>query len=260
MLQPTLNTGSLARAPAALAASLLLAACSGGPPDAETGPVTPRIARMDDTSAVALPDPRSEGYCQAVQQILSSTALTGDNTLFTDMPAYRHSKPSANPHRVYQVVTYAGSMPIVVSCKVKTAAHLRAVYGEQAAGADLNCVEVTRRSRARAVAELEGAGLAEAARRAAAFVLDENEPYITGRSYLADFQLSRVAEDGAIHLSSFGLFQDYDSWITWFLPWQVQGQHYCHLPTVDYIKALATESVDPGTVITTVDDAPVTPR
>jgi len=196
----------------------------------------------------------------AAQQILASSSLTGGNTVFTDMPAYRKSKSSADPHRIYQVVTYDRAMPIVVSCKTKTAAHLRAVYGPDAAGNQFFCPELGRRVQRQAVAELTAAGQAEAAGRAAAIVVDDNEPYMTGRDYLADFELTYKAADGSLHLNSFGLYQNYDSWITRFLPWQVQGQAYCHVATVDYVKALAAGDIEPGTVITTVDDAPVTPR
>lgn len=242
-----------------LGAAALLAGCSGEPPDAMPGPLEPRMARAEDTTAVRLPAPPSGGYCEAAQQILASTTLTGEVTVFADMPEYRHSKPSANPHRIYQVVTYAGDLPVAVSCKVKSAAHLRAVYGPEAAGAQQRCVELTRRAQAQAVAELSAAGLPEAAGRAAAYVAADQDPYLTGRDYLQDFELSSLEADGTVRLNSPGLFQNYDSWITRFLPWQVQGQHYCHLPTADYIKALATGAMPPGTIITTADDAPVTP-
>lgn len=243
---------------AGLAAALLLTGC-GDPPGAVQGPIPPRAAALEDTSGVPLPEPASSEYCQAAQQILSSTELRGENTVFTDMPAYRKSKSAANPHLIYQTVTYAGSMPIVVSCKVKTAAHLRAVYGPQAAGPERACADLTRRAQSAAVARLEAAGESAAALRAAAFVINDNEPYTTGQAYLGDFELSYLGPDGAIHLNSPGLYQDYDSWITRFLPWQVQGQQYCHTATADYIVALATGGMEPGTVITTVDDAPVTP-
>lgn len=236
----------------------VLAGCSG-PPGESTEPLAPRVARLDETTHIALPAPSDEGYCQAAQQILASTTLTGSNTVFTDMPAYRKSKPAADPHRIYQVVTYAGPMPVVVSCKTKTAAHLRAVYGPEAAGTQYFCPELGRRVQRQAVDELAAAGEADAAARAAAFVVDDNEPYMTGRDYLADFELSYQAADGNVHLNSFGLFQNYDSWITRFLPWQVQGQSYCHVATVDYVKTLARGTIEPGTVITTADDAPVTP-
>ena len=210
--------------------------------------------------AAPLPAADSPAFCVAAQQLLASTRMVGKNTLFTDMPAYRHSKPLVDPLEIFQVVSYAGKLPAMVSCKVKTSAHLRAAYGPKAAGKQLYCPDVTRLIRAQAVAELQQASQAGTAAKAAAFIVDENEPYFTGRSYLADFQLSYRDGDGAIHISSPGLYQDYDSWITWFLPEKFQGQSYCHLATVDYLKALASGEMKPGITMTTADDAPVRPK
>lgn len=208
----------------------------------------------------ALPDPTSAEFCQAVQRIMANTEVESDNTLFTDMPEYRHSKPSPDPLKIYQVVTYAGQRPIMVSCKIKGAAHIRAVFGEDAAGEQQWCPSVTRMVQAQAVAELEQENRQAAADKARAFVIDDNEPFVTGRDYLADFELSYVGDDGAIHFNSPGLFHDYDSWTTWILPAIVEGQVYCHLATVAYIKAVATGEMEPGTTVTTAADAPVVPH
>jgi hypothetical protein len=216
------------------------------------------ICAFPVAQAQVLPQPDSAKFCVVVQKILANTELEGTSTLFTDMPAYRASKPSPDPLMIYQVVTYAGQRPIVVSCKVKTAAHLRAVYGEDAAGKQRFCPDVTHLVQAQAVAELQAENPGAAA-KAAAFVIDENEPFITGQSYLSDFELSYVADDGAVHINSHGLFQNYDHWITWFLPDRFQGQSYCHIASVDYMKALATGEMESGTVIGTTDNAPVTP-
>jgi hypothetical protein len=43
------------------------------------------------------------------------------------------------------------------------------------------------------------------------------------------------------------------------LPEKFEGQTYCHLATVAYVKALATGEIEPGTKMTTADDAPVQP-
>jgi hypothetical protein len=207
-----------------------------------------------------LPDSVSAEFCQTVQKIMASTAMVGENTLFTDMPEYRHSKPSADPLKIYQVVTYSGDRPVMVSCKIKGAAQIRSVYGEDAAGEQRYCPEITRMVQAQAIAELQQEKLPEAAEKVRAFVVDENEPFMTGRDYLADFPLSYVTEDGLVHLNSPGLFHDYDSWTTWILPEKFEGQAYCHLPTVDYLKGLATGEIQAGTVMTTADDAPVVPQ
>jgi hypothetical protein len=216
------------------------------------------VALAATSSAQQLPPADSELFCTAAQKFLSQTEREGTNTVFTDMPAYRASKPMVDPLTNYQVVSYRGSLPVVVSCKVKGSAHLRAAYGEDAAGDQRFCPELTRAVLAQAVEELRASDPA-AAGRAAAFVVDELEPYMTGSSYLGDFQPAYVGDDGAVHLSSPGLFQDYDSWIRYLFPERVVGQVYCHLPTMDFIKALATGSIEPGLTLTTADDAQVTP-
>lgn len=209
---------------------------------------------------MVLPAPTSTEFCSVVQKIMANTTVESNNTLFTDMPEYRHSKPSPDPLMTYQVVSYSGQLPIVVSCKVKGAAHIRAAYGEDAAGEQVYCPTVARMVKAQVIEQLRRDNRPEAAARAEAFVIDENEPYVTGYDYLSDFELSYVGEDGAIHFNSPGLFHDYDSWTTWILPEMVEGQVYCHFATADYMTALAMGEMEPGTVITTGDDAVTQPE
>jgi hypothetical protein len=207
-----------------------------------------------------LPAPASTEFCQVVQKIMATTSVESDNTLFENMADYRHSKPKVDPLQTYQVVTYDGQKPIMVSCKVKGAAHLRSAFGPDAAGEQVYCPSLTRLIKAQAIEALKSENRLIAVGTAESFIVDENEPFITGRSYLSEFELSFADEDGMIHLNSLGLFQDYDSWVTVILPENYQGQVYCHLPTVDYIKALALGELQPGTKITTEDDAPTMPH
>ncbi len=209
--------------------------------------------------AADLPDPESVEFCQVAQQILANTEMVGENEIFTDMPSYRHSKPSPDPLKIYQVVSYVGTMPVVVSCKLKSADHLQEVFGEAAAGEQMGCPLVTKMVQEQAAAELDADGNADAAAAVRAFVLEQNEPALAGSSYLADFEPSFVGDDGAIHINSNGLQVDYDSLWSYVLPEKFIGQTYCHLATATYMKALATGDVEPGVVITTEDDAPVTP-
>ena len=209
---------------------------------------------------VVLPSPTDASFCQAVQQYMATTTMESDNMVFTDMPEYRHSKPMVDPLQTYQVVSYAGQLPVMVSCKVKGAAQIRSAFGENAAGEQKFCPDVAAVLQAQTVAGLKQAGQADTAAKVAALVLDDNEPFMTGRDYLADFELSYVGEDGAVHLQSPGLFHDYDSWTTWILPEKFEGQAYCHLATPAYMTALATGEQAPGIVMTTADDAPVVPQ
>lgn len=218
------------------------------------------FARSVLAQDVNLPAPTDPNFCQAVQKFMSNTQRVSDNTVFDNMPDYRGSKPMVDPLQTYQVVTYSGQQPVMVSCKIKGAAHLRSAYGDDAAGEQLFCPDVVRAIRAQAVAGLRQDGLGAAADKAEAIIIDQNEPFMTGRDYLADFELSYVGDDGAIHINSPGLFHDYDSWTSWILPEAFEGQAYCHLATASYLKSLATGEIEPGTLMTTADDAPTVPQ
>ncbi len=211
-------------------------------------------------TAQDLPPPTSPEFCQAAQRILANTDMEGTNTIFDNMPDYRASKPAPDPLMIYQVVQYQGSTPILVSCKVKSSDHLRAVYGENAAGEQERCVKMARRIQAQAVVDLTQAGLHDAANKAGQFVVDDAEPYLTGREYLSDFELSYTGEDGAVHIATPGLQSNWDTLMRWIMPDRVMGQTYCHLATVDYFKGLATGDFEIGTLMTAADDAPTVPR
>lgn len=218
------------------------------------------LAQVSLAEGVVFPEPTDPTFCQAIQKYISNTELDSNNTLFTDMAAYRASKPMVKPLQTFQVVQYHDQLPIMVSCKVKGAAHIRSAHGDNAAGEQKFCPDVARELQRLAVAELWEAGETRAAETAAGFVIDDIEPYITGQSYLAEFQLSHVDDEGVTHISSPGLFHDYASWTRWILPERFEGQVYCHLATPAYIKALATGAMAPGVVMTAADEAPVTPR
>jgi hypothetical protein len=205
-----------------------------------------------------LPAPDSADYCVVVQYITANTEVQPTNEVFDNMPDYRASKPSPNPLMIYQVVTYDDVGPIVVSCKVKTADHLRSEYGEDAAGKQVYCPAVTELTKAQAIAELKKEDPAAAA-VAEAFVIDQTEPYLMGNQYLSDFQPSYTSDDGAIHFASPGLETSWESWIGYIMPDWLMGQTYCHLPTVEYMKRIASGQVEPGATITTAEDAPTIP-
>jgi len=207
----------------------------------------------------SLPAPTSPDFCIAVQHILANTRVQAINTIFDNMPDYRHSKPSPDPLMIYQVVTYDGREPIAVSCKVKTADHLRATYGENAAGEQLYCPTISEMIKAQAIAELEQEGARDAAAQARAIVIDQNEPYVTGSAYLSTFELSYVGTDGKTHINTPALQTNWEDWLLWIMPNRVRGQTYCHLATVSYMKALAKGTIEPGTLIVTTDDAKTKP-
>jgi pimeloyl-ACP methyl ester carboxylesterase len=222
-------------------------------------PAAPGYSTSQRPPATAWPSPDSDQFCVTMQHRMAGTLLTGANTLFTDMAAYRSSKPGIRPFKIYQIVTYDGTTPVRVSCKMKTAAHLRNEYGAEAATQQQSCAAMARSLQAEAVSRLRAANLHDAAKRAAQLIIDETEAYATGSAYLASYALSERDAAGRIRLSVPGLFQDYDRWFTPLLPKIVQGQSYCHVPTSEYLIALAKGEVQPGMIVTTGSDASVTP-
>jgi len=225
--------------------------------------VTSLLLSLPVTTARAaeppLPAPSSADFCAAVQNILAETEVDSTNTVFDNMPAYRSSKPAPNPLMIYQVVTYDDKRPLMVSCKIKAADHIRAEFGADAAGKQGICADISELVKAQAIAELEIDNPDDVVDKAKSFVIEANEPFTTGRSYLADFELSYVGDDGNIHFNSFGLQVNWDDWKFWIMPNIIRGQTYCHIPTVSYMKAVATGALQPGTVMTTADDAQTTP-
>jgi hypothetical protein len=218
------------------------------------------LSQVAFSQAAVFPSPTDPTFCQAMQQYISNTELSSKNVLFSDMASYRSSKPMVDPLQTFQVVQYSGQVPVMVSCKVKGAAHIRSAHGDDAAGEQKFCPDVARELQRQAIASLRAAGDAQAAEAAAGLIIDNIEPYTTGQSYLSDFQLSYEDDEGAIHISSPGLFHDYESWTRWILPERLEGQVYCHLATPAFMQALATGAMSPGGVMTAVDDAPVTPK
>ncbi len=206
------------------------------------------------------PSPTDPTFCQVAQQYAATTELTSSNVLFTTMSEYRASKPMVKPLQTFQVVQYSGQLPIMVSCKLKGAAHIRSAHGADAAGEQRFCPDIARELQQTAVAALRAAGNNEAAETAAGFVVDDLKPYFTGQAYLGDFQLSHVDDQGVTHISSPGLFHDYESWTRWIIPERFAGQVYCHLATSEYMQALATGALAPGIVMTAVEGTPVTPQ
>jgi hypothetical protein len=213
---------------------------------------------MAFAQSITLPEPESADFCVAVQQVLANTEVEATNTIFDNMPDYRSSKPSVSPLKIYQVVSYSGEMPVIVSCKIKAADHLQSEYGEDAAGKQRFCPEISKLALQQAITQLQTENPA-AAEAASQFIVDDTEPYSTGQSYLGDWQaISRDAE-GVTRVTTPSLQTNWENWMFWILPDRLRGQTYCHIPTVNYLKAVASGTVEPGATMTTADDAPNQP-
>ena len=197
------------------------------------------------TSAATLPDTTTDTFCAAVQEILAETTVPSELTVYPDMAAFRQSKPTPRPLTISQVVTLdKQSRPQMVSCKVKSADHIRAVYGEAAAGKQRYCREITVMVHAKVVAKLK-AEVPELAATVRGYVIEPDEPYTTGRMYLSPFPLAFADNDGNLHINTRSLQVDWDDWRFYIMPNVLRGQTYCHLITPEYLEALARDQAQP---------------
>ncbi len=196
-------------------------------------------------SATPLPDATDDTFCTAVQEILAGTTVPSELTVYPDIASFRQSKPTPRPLTTSQVVTLdEQGRPKMVSCKVKSADHIRAEYGEDAAGPQRYCREITVMVHAEVVAKLE-AEEPELAATIRGYVIEPDEPYNTGRMYLSDFPLAFADGDGNLHINTQSLQVNWDDWHFWIMPNVLRGQTYCHIITPEYLEALGRGQAQP---------------
>ncbi len=196
-------------------------------------------------SATPLPDATTDTFCTAVQEILAGTTVPSELTVYPDIASFRQSKPTPRPLTISQVITVdEQGRPKMVSCKVKSADHIRSEYGEDAGGPQRYCREITVMVHARVVENLEAEepGLAATVR---GYVIEPDEPYTTGRMYLSDFPLAFADSDGNLHINTQSLQVNWDDWHYWIMPNVLRGQTYCHLITPEHLEALARGQAQP---------------
>ena len=88
-------------------------------------------------------------FCSEAQRIVANSRVPAVNTVFADREAFIRSKASARPLETRQYAAPEagpGSSPKMVSCKMKTADHIRTEFGADQAGADETCALLNQRT------------------------------------------------------------------------------------------------------------------
>lgn len=206
------------------------------------------IAAFAMNPAGAADDWALETFCEEVQRVTAQTDVDVTLMTYTRTSDYRHSKPGIDPVTIHQYVTRdARGRPRMVSCKVKSVDHLRAVYGDSAAGTQGSCEQVTRSIVAQASARAGG--------QAKLAVVPEEQVW-TGSSYLGPFELLSVDDSGAIDVHTRYMRVDWDDWRWYVMPNRLRGHLYCHVIAPDYAdRLLAGEKPDLSPI-----DIPLSPE
>jgi hypothetical protein len=221
------------RVPAAVLAGLLLVAC------ASSG-----VARRAPHASFDLPH-----LCISAQAITSGSSVVPQVIVHTDYDAFVKSKPVARPLQLEQYVWYADDshqQPRMVSCKMKTADHLQAEYGANAAGTEASCAAVNER-----ILKSLLSGMSRAERLRLRFdqgrniVFDADDVTNDGPSWLKPFSIAYADAQGRLHLKSKGMQNDWLDPRYLSAPVKFRGTRYCHLVAPPYLARVLRGDIEP---------------
>lgn len=187
-------------------------------------------------------------FCAEAQRRLVGTTLPIENIVETGFEPFKLSKPAVRPLRTHQYLTSSeDGRALQLSCKTKTADHLRSVHG---AGA-LNAQTADRPDRAdRACRDLHRDMTREIwrsfsadQRRGAPYppsrvMLEPDALSYTGSSWVRSRARAWRGPDDTLHLRSAALFAAWEDWRWKVMPDTWRGNHYCHLVAPERLRQL----------------------
>lgn len=189
-------------------------------------------------------------FCVAAQAAIVDARPAARNEIHEDFTAFTKSKPAANPLVTTQYVRRENENPqagpMMVSCKMKTADHLIAVYGPDAAGVDIGCSgvnEITLRKVLASLTPQERRRLRFDSGRKVSFAPD----IVTtqGPVWLEPYPLATLGADGSLQLQAKGMRNDWLDPRYAQAPPQFRGTRYCHLVAPEYLRRLLLGEVEP---------------
>jgi hypothetical protein len=231
---------------AAVLGMLLAGGCStSGAGKAGAAGAGAQKARAADAVRLAT----GERFCIDAQAQVAATRVPTVNVVHADYEAFVESKPQPRPLQTHQYVWYedaAKTQPKMISCKMKTSDHIRAEYGADQSGGDTSCAALNERTAQAVLASLRGA---ERRRlkfdRGRRIVYDEDFVTTDGPTWLAPFPVVYVGTDGALHVKSKGMKNDWLDPKLANAPARFKGTRYCHLVAPEYLKRVLLGEVTP---------------
>lgn len=208
---------TLATAPAATAAFVVLAALSAVAPDAYAQGST-------------APWPTDE-FCGRAQGYVTLSSRPARNTLHEGYDSFRDSAASVQPLEAqqYTVADAAQGRARLVSCKLVTAEALRGAYGPEAARTDSSCSLVNRNTFTSVLASLTPAERANARFGQGKKVsFDRDTVASSAAEWLEPGELATVDKRGTLHLTS----------RSWTGTEAGRGVRHCHFIAPDYARRI----------------------
>jgi hypothetical protein len=180
-------------------------------------------------------------FCSEVQRRLVDTALPITNVLEKDYETFKLSKPAVSPVRTHQYVARNERLDILqISCKTKTADHLRSAHGTSAARDPVlsprACSDIHRAMVLDIWQAMGPSERASAKIRPAQVMLQTDQLSYTGSSWIKTKPEASVGADGKLRLRASALFAEWEDWRWKMMPESWRGNHYCHLVSPEEIR------------------------
>lgn len=183
------------------------------------------------------------GFCVEVQRMLVDTTLPMSNTIQRSKDDFTASKVAVQPLNTHQFLeSSADGLPQELSCKTKTADHLRAVYGPSAARDPAlpprSCRDVQRAVVRQVWDSLGAEQQARAAHAPAQIMLAADSLSYTGSGWIGSPAEAWIGDDGRLRLRASALYANWEDWRWKIMPKSFRGNHYCHLVAPERVRRL----------------------
>jgi hypothetical protein len=192
--------------------------------------------------------PAINDYCAAAQKEIASSRVPARNVLVTDYAAFARATPSLQPLETLQYVGYADekkSKARMISCKLHSAAQIRAAYGATAAGESTTCARLNRRT-------LDAVMISMTDRQkkkmpfngALPVALDPDELAASEALWLEGFTMVQTDAGGTLRIRAKSLRAGNTALRRTSTSAQVtDGRQYCHLIAPDYLRRILVGEV-----------------
>lgn len=234
---------------AALLALTLLSACStqfGGSSDRDAVPDVTLVSGSAGSSLSLT----ANSFCAEAQTLVANSRVVASNFVYDSYEEFVLSKPQVQPLFTRQYVVYgedaSGMYPKLISCKLKTADHINAEYGDGSAGPEQTCrrlLQVVLWQVYEAIPSYE--------RRQIVFdqnirvVVEDDLSMPTGEEWLKPFTPAWLDADGRLRLQAKALRVDWRDQRYAAAPARFRGNHYCRVAAPEYLYRIVTGRLEP---------------
>jgi hypothetical protein len=214
-------------------AGSLLAGCASDPRPVVTG------------KPMALP--ALNDYCAVAQKEIATSRVPAHNVLVNDYQAFSRASPSVKPLETMQFTGFADAQHTharMISCKLHSAARIRAEYGATAAGEPSSCARLNRRTLDAVMSSMTEKQKKKMPFKGTVPVMLEPDLQATSEAdWLDGFTMVETDAGGTLRIRAKSLGSGAATLRVSTRPNPNAAVQYCHLIAPDYLKRILTGEV-----------------